>query len=388
MMDKRKRVLVVERDTSVCHSIRNMLKNNVCDVDFAHNVRDALTKIQNNIADLVLFDCDSLGINISEFISLIKDSTNSTPSIVAMINRVDARSVCDYTHLAVDDLIVKPLDSTELKYRIHRVLDQWNSKTLGELATGAVHNFNNLLSGILGHIQMLLSWKVDAAMYERLQIIEKIVLDGSEIVRRVQEFTGICALKDFTTLNINDIVNDVVRMTEPKWSGGPHNTEITLRVDIDSKEAPIVEGNASEIREVFTNILFNAVDAMPSGGELTIQTRTNREGVFVCFFDTGEGMSKETKKKVFVPFFTTKGSKGMGLGMSVAYEIIKSHNGQILIDSELGVGTAVTVQFPLSKKSMKGMESKSHLTQGEKTKILLREDNEVTSDVLAENLIN
>jgi signal transduction histidine kinase len=127
---------------------------------------------------------------------------------------------------------------------------------------------------------------------------------------------------------------------------------------------------------------------MPHGGELTIQTRANREGVFVCFFDTGEGMSKETKKKVFEPFFTTKGSKGMGLGMSIAHEIIKRHNGQILIDSELGVGTAVTVQFPLSKKSMKEMENKSHLTQGEKTKVLIMEDNKVTPDVLSENLIN
>lgn len=118
MMDKRKRVLLVERDNSVCQSIRNILKSNICDVGFTHDIRDAVTKIQNTITDLVLFDCDSLGINISEFISLIKDSTNSTPSIVAMINRADAGCGCDYTQLAVDDLIIKPLDSTELQYRL------------------------------------------------------------------------------------------------------------------------------------------------------------------------------------------------------------------------------------------------------------------------------
>ena len=412
MMDKRKRVLLIERDNAVCHCIRNILKKDGYDVDFANNVKDALTTIQNNIVDLVLFDRDSLGINISEFISLIKDSTSSSPGIVAMVNSTDGSNGHDYAQLAVDDLIIKPLNSTELQYRIHRVLDQRNSvrvfntekadlestrqqliqserlRALCELATGAVHNFNNLLSGILGHTQMLLSRDIDAAMCERLQIVEKLVLDGSEVVKRVREFTGICTLKDFTRININDIVNDVVRMTESKWSGGPNHPGIILRVDTDSAETPVVEGNASELREVFINILFNAVDAMPNGGKLTIQTRTNKKDVFVCFFDTGEGMSKETKKRVFDPFFTTKGSMGMGLGMSIAYGIINRHNGQIIIDSELGAGTAVTVQFPISKKFIEEMQNKSHHKQSGKTKTLLIEDSEVTTDVLAENLIN
>lgn len=573
MMDKRKRVLLVERDNVLCYCIRNILKKDIYDVDFAYDAREALTKIQNTITDLVLFDCDSLGLKISEFISLMRVSAGNIPGIVAMINSTDGFRYPDYARLAVDDVITKPLNSTELQYRIYRILEQKSGvrlfdtnksdsetflemlkaasstqsskeilhtivkkiailmdatrcsvfrvactekfarliashdtpdihseimidnypeikkaleikdtvivrsifhdplmkgaqeqikslkdntiivipiilkenvigilflrsiredkffnestlkflkamayivanvldnaflyenlestrlqltqserlRTVGEVATGVVHNFNNVLSGILGHIQMLLSWDVDAAMCERLQTIEKLVLDGSDVVKRVQEFTGICTSKDFTTININTIVNDVVRMTEPKWSGGPNNAGIALRVDIDSTETPVVEGIASELREVFTNILFNAVDAMPNGGKLTIQTRTNREDVSVCFFDTGEGMSKETKKRVFDPFFTTKGSRGMGLGMSVAYEIIKRHNGQIIIDSELGVGTAVTVQFPMSKKLMRKTENTSHLKKGGKTKILLLGNNAVTTEVLAGNFVN
>ncbi|MEK7789426.1 MAG: ATP-binding protein, partial [Planctomycetota bacterium] len=155
-----------------------------------------------------------------------------------------------------------------------------------------------------------------------------------------------------------------------------------------SMEIPTVEGNDSELREVFINILFNAVDAMPTGGELTIRTKTNGKDIFVYFIDTGEGMSEETKKRVFDPFFTTKGSKGTGLGMSLAYGIISRHNGHIIIDSELGIGTTVTVQLPISEKFIHEMEYKNTLGHEEKTKILLIEDHKITLDVLAENLVN
>ena len=570
-MDTQKKVLLVEKDNAIWHFVQSVLKKDVYDLDFVDNARDAIIKIQNNPKDLILFDCNSLGVNMSEFISLIKNSTDNVPSIIAITKNINDDIDC--TQPAVDDLITKPLNSTELQYRVHRVFDHRNMidllnkdradseallqiseavsstlsskeifyiivkkvatlidatrcsifrvtldkkyaqviashdnpdihleimidnypevkkaletretvivqyilqdplmkdvqenvksikdnaivvipiilkgnvigtlflrsvrdnkffserelkflkvvahiaanaldnaflyenlestrlqlvrserlRAMGELATGVAHNFNNLLSGILGHTQMLLSKSLDAATSERLQIIEKLVLDGGEVVKRIQEFTRLRTTKDFSEVNIKDIINDVVRMTESKWSGESNIPKITLRVDTDSMEIPIVEGNASELREVFIDILFNAVDAMPKGGELTIQAKSGGKSVFVTFFDTGEGMSEETKKRVFDPFFTTKGSKGTGLGMSVAYGIISRHNGQIIIDSELGVGTAVTVQLPVSEKVIKEIEGKFNLKQEEKTKILLVEDHKVTLDILAENLIN
>ncbi|MBI2469863.1 MAG: response regulator [Planctomycetes bacterium] len=570
-MDTQKKVLLVEKDNAIWHFVRSILKNELYDLDFADDAKYALTKIQNNTTDLILFDCTSLGVNMSEFISLIKNSTDNMPSIIALTKNIS--DDVDYAQHPVDDLITKPLNSTELQYRINRVFDRRSMidllnkdradseallqiseavsstlsskeilhiivknvaslfdatrcsifrvaqeekfaqviashdnphieleitidnypevkkaletremvivqyilldplmkevqeniqslknnaivvipiilkdnvigtlflrsvrdnkffnereikflkvvariaanaldnaflyenlestrlqlvqserlRALGELATGVAHNFNNLLSGILGHTQMLLSKGLDPATCERLQIIEKLVLDGSEVVRRIQEFTRLRTTKDFSEVNIKDIINDVIKMTESKWSGGSHIPKITLRIDTDSMEIPIVEGNASELREVFINILFNAVDAMPKGGEFTIQTKTNGKAIFVYFIDTGEGMSAETKKRVFDPFFTTKGSKGAGLGMSVAYGIISRHSGHISIDSELGVGTTVIVQLPISEKFIKEMERKYNLKHEEKTKILLIEDHKITLDVLAENLIN
>ena len=214
------------------------------------------------------------------------------------------------------------------------------------------------------------------------------MLDGGEVVRRIQEFTRIRTTKDFSEVNIKDIINDVIGMTESKWSGGSNIPKITLRVDTDSMEIPTVEGNASDLRDVFINILFNAVDAMPKGGELTIQTKTNGKDIFVYFLIQAEVCPKRQRRRVFDPFFTTKGSKGTGLGMSLAYGIIIRHNGHISIDSELGIGTTVTVQLPISEKFIKEMECKYNLKHEEKRKILLIDDHKITLDVLAENLVN
>ena len=570
-MDSQKKVLLVEKDNAIWHFVRSILKKEVYDLDFADDAKYALTKIQNNTTDLILFDCNSLGVNMSEFISLIRNSTDNIPGIIALTKNINDDADC--TQPAVDDLITKPLNSTELQYRISRVFERRNMidllnkdradseallqiseavsstlssreilhiivkkvaslfdatrcsifrvaheeksaqviashdnpdieleitvdnypevkkaletgemvivqyilldplmkdvheniqslknnaivvipiilkdnvigtlflrsvrdnkffnereikflkvvariaanaldnaflyenlestrlqlvqserlRALGELATGVAHNFNNLLSGILGHTQMLLSKDIDASIRERLQIVEKLVLDGGEIVRRIQEFTRLRTTKDFSAVNLKDIINDVVRMTELKWSGGHDTSKIMLRVDANQMEIPIVDGNATELREVFINILFNAVDAMPNGGELRIRTETNGKNVFVYFVDTGEGMSEETRKRVFDPFFTTKGSKGTGLGMSVAYGIINRHNGQISIDSELGIGTTVTVQLPVSEKVIKEIECNYGLRREERARILLIEDHKITLDVLAENLVN
>ncbi|OHB71836.1 MAG: hypothetical protein A2W17_11180 [Planctomycetes bacterium RBG_16_41_13] len=570
-MDSQKKVLLVEKDNAIWHFVRSILKKEVYDLDFADDAKYALTKIQNNTTDLILFDCNSLGVNMSEFISLIRNSTDNIPGIIALTKNINDDADC--TQPAVDDLITKPLNSTELQYRISRVFERRNMidllnkdradseallqiseavsstlssreilhiivkkvaslfdatrcsifrvaheeksaqviashdnpdieleitvdnypevkkaletgemvivqyilldplmkdvheniqslknnaivvipiilkdnvigtlflrsvrdnkffnereikflkvvariaanaldnaflyenlestrlqlvqserlRALGELATGVAHNFNNLLSGILGHTQMLLSKDIDASIRERLQIVEKLVLDGGEIVRRIQEFTRLRTTKDFSAVNLKDIINDVVRMTELKWSGGHNTSKIVLRVDANQMEIPIVDGNATELREVFINILFNAVDAMPNGGELRIRTETNGKNVFVYFIDTGEGMSEETRKRVFDPFFTTKGSKGTGLGMSVAYGIINRHNGQISIDSELGIGTTVTVQLPVSEKVIKEIECNYGLRREERARILLIEDHKITLDVLAENLVN
>src|SRR4030043_1272152 len=113
-------------------------------------------------------------------------------------------------------------------------------------------------------------------------------------------------------------------------------------------DTPMIMGNPHELREVLTNIFFNAVDAMPKGGRLTIATQSQTEDwVEVRFSDTGIGMTEEVKRRVFDPFFTSKGVGNSGLGMSVSYGIIKRHGGEILVESELGKGATLILHLPI-----------------------------------------
>ena len=123
-MENQKKVLLVEKDKAIWHFVRSVLKKELYDLDFADDAKYALTKIQNNTTDLILFDCDSLGVNMSEFISLIKNSTENMPGIIALTKNIN--NDVDYTQPAVDDLITKPLNSTEVQYRINRVFDRRN----------------------------------------------------------------------------------------------------------------------------------------------------------------------------------------------------------------------------------------------------------------------
>jgi len=121
-------------------------------------------------------------------------------------------------------------------------------------------------------------------------------------------------------------------------------------------DLPMILGNPSELREVLTNIIFNAVDAMPEGGKITISTRLRGDRVEVKIADTGVGMTEEVKKRVFDPFFTTKGVTNSGLGMSVSYGIIKRHGGEILIESQPGMGTTFIIHLPIGYGEEKAEE--------------------------------
>jgi CheY-like chemotaxis protein/anti-sigma regulatory factor (Ser/Thr protein kinase) len=150
----------------------------------------------------------------------------------------------------------------------------------------------------------------------------------------------------------------------------------------------MILGNPSELREVLTNIIFNAVDAMPEGGKLTLSTYHRAEGwVEVRIADTGIGMTKEVKRKVFDPFFTTKGVTNSGLGMSVSYGIIKRHGGEILIESELGRGTTFILRLPLSYgEEASQKEVLKPVKEGRSARILVIDDEDSVRDILFQML--
>lgn len=279
---------------------------------------------------------------------------------------------------------------SELKRAQDQIIQAEKLRAMGEMASGVAHDFNNVLAAILGNIQLLLhsfEHYGPEEIRDRLKIIEKASKDGAETVRRIQDFTGRRKDREFIPLSLNQLIHEVVAITEPRWKDQAQKKGIQIELVKNLEEIPPILGNPSELREVFTNILFNAVDAMPKGGKITLSTQTHSDDwVEMRIADTGIGMTDEVRKKIFDPFFTTKGVTSSGLGMSVSYGIIKRHGGEILVESEPGAGTLFVLHLPMGY----GEEGKEAGERAEKplgvmrsAKILVIDDEEAVRDILS-----
>jgi len=220
---------------------------------------------------------------------------------------------------------------------------------LGQLAGGIAHDFNNLLQAILGYAELMARHPERAELVKRgLGVIERAAGEGSETVRRIQEFARLRPDEPFIAVDLNQVIRDAVAMTRPRWEEQAAQRGISLSLSLDLPPVPPVLGRPAALSEVMTNLILNAIDAMPDGGSLRIATRAEgSEWVVVNVADTGIGMPDEVRRRIFEPFFTTKGEVGTGLGLSVSYSIIKRHGGEIRVDSEVGRGTSFTVRLPV-----------------------------------------
>ena len=280
----------------------------------------------------------------------------------------------------------------ELKQAQDQIIQTEKLKALGEMASGVAHDFNNVLAVVIGNIQLLLHQLDHLSLEEireRLSIIERSSKDGAETVRRIQEFTGVRRDREFTSLSMNKLIDEVITITEPRWKDQLQKKGIHIELIRNLKDIPSILGTPSELREVLTNILFNALDAMPEGGKLIISTQPQSEDwVEVRIKDTGIGLTEEVKRRVFDPFFTTKGVTNSGLGMSVSYGIIKRHGGEILIESEPGKGTTFILHLPMGYGEEVQEEEKAGLPMKEllSARILVIDDDESVRDILSEIL--
>jgi CheY-like chemotaxis protein len=216
------------------------------------------------------------------------------------------------------------------------------------MASGIAHDFNNLLAAILGRAQLLQQHVKDARLKNWLRVIEQSALDGSHTVRRLQEFTRVRKDRPLAPVDLTQIVEDAINLTEPQWRQSAARRGVQMSLETDLKPVPVVLGAAPELREVMTNLILNGLDAMPQGGRLTLTTARAGEHVVVTITDTGVGMTEEVKRHLFDPFFTTKGPRGTGLGLSVTYGIVTRHGGQIEVASTPGAGTTFTLTFPVA----------------------------------------
>jgi PAS domain S-box-containing protein len=220
---------------------------------------------------------------------------------------------------------------------------------LGQLAGGIAHDFNNLLQAILGYAQLMKQHPSDIKLVNRsLRILESAALDGSETVRRIQQFARLRPDEQFVAVDMNQIIQEAVAITRPRWEEKVAKENRPLDLRLDPGVIPPMSGRPSALTELMTNLILNAIDAMPDGGTLSITTRPAGDGgVTVIVADTGVGIPEAVSRRIFEPFFSTKGEGGSGLGLAMVYSIVTRHRGDIRVDSEPGHGATFTLTFPL-----------------------------------------
>jgi len=189
---------------------------------------------------------------------------------------------------------------------------------------------------------------------ERLAVIERAALDGASTIRRIQDSTRVRTDADFEDVDLSQVVRDVMDLTRVRWASGRRTGPGAIDLAVDAPPGVVVRGIGSELREVVTNIVVNAVDAMPEGGKLRVGVAVDGDRALVHVNDTGCGMPPEVVARIFDPFFTTKGSQGNGLGLSIAHGIVKRHGGEIHVESEVGRGTTMTIALPAAPADASG----------------------------------
>ncbi len=291
-------------------------------------------------------------------------------------------------------------DITERKKIEQKLLQSEKLKSLGELSGGVAHDFNNVLAAILGRVQLLkMQFKPPSGKQEKrksmldliksLEIIERASLDGAETVRRIQEFSRKRVDdKEFTKIDINELVDNALDFTKVRWKNDADSKGIEITIQKEFSPLPSTQGSASELREVFTNLINNALDAMPQGGSIKIKTFKENNHISIKVEDTGVGISEVIRNRIFDPFFTTKGVQSTGLGMSVSYGIVNRHGGTIRVDSVEGKGATFTISIPVSDNILVEEEKTKPIPEEKrKSTVLVIEDEEEVRNLLADILI-
>jgi signal transduction histidine kinase/PAS domain-containing protein/ActR/RegA family two-component response regulator len=249
----------------------------------------------------------------------------------------------------------------DLRQTQQAIMQQERLRALGQMASGIAHDINNAISPVALYTESLLETEPNLSAKSRdyLETIQRSVEDVAQTVSRMREFYR--QRETQLTLNavtMNRVVEQVIDMTRARWSDIPQKQGLVIELNKDlDPDLPDIMGVESEIREALTNLIFNAIDAMPEGGTLTLRTRkmenatdggANPSHVAVEVIDTGIGMDDQTRRRCLEPFYTTKGERGTGLGMAMVYGIMQRHSGDIEIESSRDQGTVVRLVFMVS----------------------------------------
>ncbi len=268
-------------------------------------------------------------------------------------------------------------------------------KTMGMLTGGIVHNFQNLLSGILGYVTLLKDeFEPKDEKYRKLEFIEIAGFKASRLIKKL-----LTVSKEFkfekNPFDINQSIKNVVSIIK-------YTLDKRIEISLNLKDnLPSALGDEEQIEHVIMNLLINAAQAIPGKGKIKVESgiilpdrnmlkkhpeMKRKQYLYIKVEDNGMGMDKETMKHIFEPFFTTKGEEGTGLGLPIVYKIIKSHDGFIDVESTPGVGSTFTIYIPPTKKKKKEVKTSPEILHKSKCNVLVIDDEEIVCSFMEELL--
>jgi len=280
------------------------------------------------------------------------------------------RHLCDHVALAarqaqLHGALQRAYD--DLRQSQQAVMQQERLRALGQMASGIAHDINNAISPVALYTEMLLEREPNLSERARgcLVTIQGAIEDVADTVARMREFYRPREPQlVLARVSLNRTIEHVVELTRARWSDLPQQRGIVIDLHTDLvPDLPEIMGAEGEIRDALTNLIFNAVDAMPQGGTLTLRTRISsapdgssgcERRVSVEVTDTGIGMDEETRRRCLEPFYTTKGERGTGLGLAMVYGMVQRHSAELEIDSVLGRGTTLRLSFPVTSETLQG----------------------------------
>ncbi|MBI4504554.1 MAG: response regulator [Chloroflexi bacterium] len=238
-------------------------------------------------------------------------------------------------------------DVTERAARVPAEAHADRLRALGQMAAGVAHDFNNLLAVVLARADLLVQRDdLPSSVRDEIGVIARAAEDAAVTVRRLHSFARREAPAEQATVNLDSLAREAVDLTRPSWHDVPAREGRSIAVEVDLASGLAIAGSAAELRELLTNLILNACDAMPQGGTLRLRAWAEGRWVRVAVHDTGMGMSREVQQHIFEPFFTTKAPQGSGLGLAVSQAIAQRHGGSLTVQSAPGRGTTATLRLP------------------------------------------
>ncbi len=288
----------------------------------------------------------------------------------------------------------------DLRQSQQTVLQQERLRALGQMASGIAHDINNAISPIALYTESLLEREPGLSERTRsyLLTMQLAIEDVAETVARMREFYRSREPELLLSrVSLNRLVEQVVELTRARWSDLPLQKGIVIRLQTElAGDLADIMGSEPEIRDALTNLVFNAVDAMPEGGTLTLRTacrlvtfRPGDEPVAYAHaevVDTGLGMDEETRRRCLEPFYTTKGDRGTGLGLAMVYGMVQRHSAELEIESQPGSGTTVRLSFAVAQTSVSAPESHALIGPSVPLRILVVDDDPLLFKLLREVL--